>query len=131
MKGSTGMIYKKDEYVQEDQQDDRFPVKRIEVLDAVDGDDTRFVGSVALGMQTPMGVQQIPVNFEIEADDIEEAFENFEQHANPRIEETRKEVEKQIKQARQDAQNRIVRPDEMNLQDQQGNVIDFDNLKTD
>mgnify|MGYP006278239337 CR=1 FL=1 len=125
------MIYKKDEYVQENQQDERFPVKRIEVLDAVDGDDTRFVGSVALGMQTPMGVQQVPVNFEIEADDIEDAFEKFEAHANPRIEETRKEIEKQIRQARQEAQNRIVRPDEMNLQDQQGNVIDFDNLKTD
>lgn len=125
------MIYKKDEYVQENQDDDRFPVKRIEVLDAVDGDDTRFVGSVALGMQTPMGVQQIPVSFEIEADDIEEAFDNFESHANPAIEDTRKEVEEQVKKARQEAQNRIVRPDEMNLQNQQGNVIDFDNLKTD
>ena len=123
------MIYRKEEYGEENQDDDRFPVKRIEVLAAIDSDDKRFVGSVALGMQTPMGVQQIPVNFEIEAGDIEEAFDNFEAHANPRIEETRKEVEDQIKKARQQAQNRIVRPDEMNLQNQQGNVLDFDNLK--
>lgn len=125
------MIYKKDEYVQENEEDNRFPVKRIEVLDAIDDDDTRFIGSVALGMQTPMGVQQIPVNFEIEAEDIEDAFENFEAYANPRIEETRKEVQKQVEEARQQSQNRIVRPDEMNLQNQDGNVIDFDNLKND
>lgn len=125
------MIYKKDEYVQENEEDNRFPVKRVEVLDAIDDDDTRFIGSVALGMQTPMGMQQIPVNFEIEADDIEEAFENFEAHANPRIEETREEVQKQIQEARQQSQNRVVGPDEMNLQNQEGNVIDFDNLKTD
>lgn len=125
------MIYKKDEYVQENDEDNRFPVKRIEVLDAIDDDDTRFIGSVALGMQTPMGVQQIPVNFEIDAEDIEDAFDKFEAHANPRIEETRKEVQKQVQEARQQSQNRIVGPDEMNLQNQEGNVIDFDNLKTD
>ncbi|MFW5915784.1 MAG: hypothetical protein ACOCTQ_04850, partial [Planctomycetota bacterium] len=76
-------------------------------------------------------MQQIPVNFEIEADSIEDAFESFEAHANPQIEETRKEVQKQLQQARQESQSQIVQPNEMNMQDQAGNVIDFDNLKTD
>ncbi len=35
-------------------------------------------------MQTPMGIQQFPISFEIQAHSIEEAFENYAGAANPR-----------------------------------------------
>jgi hypothetical protein len=126
------MIYKREEYLKEDKGDQQFPVKRIEVLAPVEDEEEgkRFVGQVSLGMQTPMGVQQIPVNFEIEADTVSEAFDNFAEEAKPRIEETRKQLEQEVRKMREQADKKIVRPGEMNLQNQ-GNVIDFDNLKSD
>ncbi|MBS3763829.1 MAG: hypothetical protein KGZ25_11075 [Planctomycetes bacterium] len=124
------MIYKRQEYVKEDEKDNKFPVKRIEVMEPVDEEsDSRFVGQVALGMQTPVGVQQLPVSFEIEASSIEEAFNKFADEAEPKIEEMRQQVQQELQKARQKSSNKIVRPGEMNLQNQ-GNVIDFDNLKS-
>ncbi len=124
------MIYQKREYVQEDREDKKFPVKQIEMLEPLDSEkeQKRFVGHVSLGMQTPMGVQQLPVSFEIEADDIEDAFAKFAAHANPQIEQTRRQLEQEVQKMRKESSNRIVRPGDMDLQNQ-GNVIDFDNLK--
>ncbi len=123
------MIYQKLDYVKEDENDSKFPVKQIEMLKPINEDEeSRFVGHVGLGMQTPMGMQQIPVSFEIEAESIEEAFEMFAAHANPQIEDTRKQIEQEVQKMRKESSNRIVRPGDMNLQNQ-GNVIDFDNLK--
>ncbi len=123
------MIYQKLEYVKEDEEDSKFPVKQIEMLKPHDeGGECRFVGHVGLGMQTPVGMQQIPVSFEIEAKDIEDAFSKFAAHANPQIEDTRKQIEQEVQKMRKESSNRIVRPGDMNLENQ-GNVIDFDNLK--
>ncbi len=124
------MIYRKKEYVQEDKNDSRFPVKQIEMMEPVGSEEesARFVGHVGLGMQTPMGVQQIPVSFEIEAEDIKDAFDKFAACANPKIEETRRQVEQEVQKLRKESSNRIVQPGDMDLQNQ-GNVIDFDNLK--
>ena len=124
------MIYKREEYVEEDTEDQKFPVKRIDVLDPVDGSGKKFIGQLALGMQTPLGVQQIPVTFEIEADTVQQAFEKFAETAEPRIEETRQQIEEELRKVRQEASSRIVRPSEINLQNR-GNVIDFGNLKSD
>jgi hypothetical protein len=124
------MIYKIEEYIKEDPDDQKFPVKRIQVLDPVDGSDKQFIGQVAMGIQTPYGVQQIPINFEIEAKTIQEAFAKFVESANPRIEEMRKELEEELRKARQQASSRIVRPGEVGFQPQE-NVIDFKKLKTD
>ncbi|MFP4026468.1 MAG: hypothetical protein ACLFWL_01605 [Candidatus Brocadiia bacterium] len=116
--------------MKEDEEDNKFPVKRIEMMEPVDEEsDSRFVGQVALGMQTPVGVQQLPVSFEIKASSIEEAFNKFADEAEPKIEEMRQQVQQELQKARQKSSNKIVRPGEMNLQNQ-GNVIDFDNLKS-
>ncbi len=124
------MIYQKREYVQEDHDDNKFPLKQIEMLEPLDSEKekTRFVGHVSLGIQTPVGVQQLPVSFEIEAEGIEEAFKKFADHANPRIEQTQREIEQEIQKMRSESSSRIVRPGDMNLQNR-GNVIDFDKLK--
>jgi len=122
------MIYKREEYVEEDAENSKFPVKRIIVLDPVDGAQKRFIGELALGLQTPVGVQHIPVSFEIEAQTIQEAFQKFEETAQPHLEETRKQIEEELRKLRQEASSRIVRPGELGL-GTQGNVIDFGNMK--
>ena len=122
------MIYKREEYIDENAQDEKFPVKRIDALTPLDDSATKFIGQVALGVQTPMGVQQIPVSFEIEAASPQEAFQKFEAAALPRIEETRRQIEDEIGKLRQDASSRIVRPGEVGMP-AQGGVIDFNKLK--
>ena len=122
------MIYKREEYVSEDEQDAKFPVKHIEVLEPTDGSKKKFMGQVALGVQTPFGIQQVPITFEIAADTIEEAFQKFGQSAEPEIEQMRRALEEEIQRARQEASSRIVRPGELGL-GAGGNVIDFGRLK--
>ena len=123
------MIYKRQDYVEEAGSNAKFPVRQIEAPTDVDSGETRFVGHVALGIQTGLGVQQLPISFEIEAASIQEAFQKFEQSAEPRIEEARKGVEQEMQRLRQDASGRIVRPDEVGLGDAGGRIIDFDKLK--
>ena len=122
------MIYKREEYIDENPQDEKFPVKRIDVLVPIDHSASKFIGQVAMGVQTAMGVQQIPVSFEIEAASVEEAFQRFEQAAMPRIEETRRQIEEEIGKLRKQSSSRIVRPGEVGLP-AQGGVIDFNKLK--
>ena len=61
------MIYKREEFIEESPTDQKFPVKQIEVLSSLDGKESKYIGRVSLGLQTPMGVQTIPVSFEVEA----------------------------------------------------------------
>jgi len=118
------MIHKVEQFVQEDPDSEKFPLKQIERLSSVDGDQRRFVGRVTLGLQTPLGLQQIPVSFEIQADSIEQAFEKFEEAAQPQIEQARSEIEDQLQQIRRDASSRIIRPDEVG-----GRMIDLGQIK--
>jgi len=122
------MIYKREEYIEENTEDEKFPVKHIDVLSPTDGSPKKFVGHVTLGIQTPMGVQQIPVSFEISAQGVAEAFGKFAEAAEPRLEETRKGIQEEIQRLRQEASSRIVRPDEVGMRPDAG-VIDFKNLK--
>ena len=122
------MIYRREDYIEEAGEESRFPVRHIEALQPLDGGSTRHVGHVALGIQTPLGVQQIPISFEIGADSVQEAFRRFDQSAEPRIEETRKAIEDEIHKARQDASSRIVRPGELGMQGR-GNIVDLSKLK--
>jgi hypothetical protein len=122
------MIYRREEYVEEDRQDEKFPVKRIEVLAPLDNGRKRFVGQAALGVQTPVGVQQIPLNFEIDAENIEDAFEKFEETAMPELNKARDQLQEELQKARQQSASRIVRPGDVPLQGG-GNVIDFGRLK--
>jgi hypothetical protein len=126
------MIYKRQEYLQEAEEGSRFPVKRIDVLEPVEGGARKFVGQLALGLQTPVGVQHIPVSFEIEAETIQEAFQNFEEQAQPHVERTRKSVEQELSKMRQEASSRIVRPGQMGLggtgEGGQG-IVDLDQFK--
>jgi hypothetical protein len=126
------MIYKKTEYVQEDENDQRFPIKRIEVLEPVGNEDetSKFIGHVILGMQTPMGVHQFPVSFEIEAEDVQSAFNRFEAHANPQIEQARRQIQEEVQKVQQQRKSKIIQPGDVNMQNR-GNVIDFNKLKTD
>jgi len=109
------MIYKREDYLEESKEGAKFPVKHIEVLTPVDGGGATYVGQVTIGLSTPVGLQQIPVNFEIEASDIKDAFAKFEAAAEPKIEEARKNIEQEIDRLRREASSRIVRPDEVGL----------------
>ncbi len=122
------MIYKREEYIEENPQDQKFPVKRIDVMAPVDEGRKMFIGQVVLGVQTPIGVQQIPISFEIQADSVQEAFRKFEQYAVPKLEESRRQLEDELRKVREEASSRIVRPGELNLRGT-GNVVDFNRLK--
>jgi hypothetical protein len=127
------MIYKREDYVEEsDQQGAKFPVKHIEALSPLDGSKTTYVGQVTLGIQTPMGVQQIPISFEIQADTVIEAFKKFEESAEPRVDEARRQIEEEIDKLRMEAASRIIRPGEVGMTPGAiagGNVLDFKKLK--
>ncbi len=79
-------------------------------------------------VQTPMGNQQLPVSFEIEADDLEDAFDKFGAHANPQIEQARQQVEAEMQKLRKQSpgdSGRVVRAGDMDMKNQ-GNIIVFD-----
>jgi len=118
------MIYKAEEYVEECPENPKFPVKHIEVLTPLDGSKKTFVGQVTLGLQTPFGIQQVPISFTIPAETIEEAFREFEKCAEPKIREARQGIEEEIRRLRSEVSRRIVRPDELGLGGG-GNIIDF------
>jgi len=122
------MIYKREEYVEENPEDRKFPIKHIDVVAPIDGSNKRFVGEVALGIQTPLGIQQVPITFEIPADSVEQAFQRFEQYAMPKVEEARKQIEEEFRRLRQEASSRIIRPSELTMRPQ-GNVIDLTKLR--
>ena len=109
------MIYRREEYIEESDENAKFPVKHIEVLVPIDNSKKIFVGQVTLGLQTPLGVQQVPVTFEIEAAEVAEAFAKFERYAEPKIEEARRSIEEELQRMRSEASRRIVRPDELGL----------------
>ena len=124
------MIYKREEYVEQGDEKARFPVKHIEVLQPVGKGQARYVGQLTLGMQTPAGVQQIPIHFAIEADSIEDAFHKFDALAETRVAEAQKQIEEEIGRMRREASSRIVRPDEI-MRDAGGapKILDLDGLK--
>ncbi len=104
------MIWQRQEFVQDETEDSDFPIKQVDRLEALQGDDRRFIGRATLNMQTPMGVQQLPISFEIEANDVEEAFEKYSETARPKIDELREQMRQRLEQMRQ----------QMEQQEQQG-----------
>ena len=122
------MIYRREEYIEENPSDEKYRVKRIDALEPIDGSSKKFIGHVAIGLQTTMGVQQIPVSFEIEAKTIKEAFERFVATAEPRIQEELDHIEDEMQRLQREASSRIVRPGEVGMP-ANGGVIDFKNLK--
>ena len=107
------MIYKRVEFIEENAGDERFPVKHVEQLSPTDGGKKKFVGRVSMGVQTPMGVQTLPVTFEIQAETIEAAFAGFEERAETEIEQTKKALEGQLREMRRQEQGRIITPGEV------------------
>ena len=107
------MIYKRENFVEESAEDSKFPVKTVEVLTPLDGGQKRFVGQVTMGLQTPYGVQSLPVNFDIEAETIEGAFAKFEARAEEEIEKAKGELQNQLQELRRQSQGRIVTPDQI------------------
>ncbi len=122
------MIYQKQEFVQDDTGDEEFPIKVIDRLQSLDDEDVRFLGRATLNMRTPLGIQQIPISFEIEADDIEDAFEQYTEAATPKVEEVRRRMQEQIDRLRQEQDRRIVTPDQTAGGPGQ-QIIDFGDLK--
>ena len=104
------MIYRKEEYVQHDDDDQQFPIKQVDVLDAIDGDATRYIGRATLNVQTAFGIEQLPVSFEIEAGSVQEAFVRYGEHARPKIEEIKRQIQNRVEEVRRAAENRIVTP---------------------
>lgn len=104
------MIYKKEEYVQDDADDSEFPVKQVDCLTDLAEGAKRFIGRTTLNMQTPVGVQQLPISFEIEADSVEQAFGLYAETARPKIEELRRHLQERITELQRQEQTRIVTP---------------------
>ncbi|NLW51191.1 MAG: hypothetical protein GXY85_10180 [Candidatus Brocadiaceae bacterium] len=104
------MIYRKDEFVQQDQDDKEFPIKQVDRLEPVPEGPPRFIGRAALNMNTPMGIQQIPVSFEIEAETIQDAFARYTELARPKLEEVKQHVQQRLRQLHAAEQDQIVRP---------------------
>lgn len=109
------MIAKRETYVQEADRESKYPVRNMEVLSDIESGEQRFIGQVALGVQTPMGVQQLPVSFEIEADSVKDAFGKFEARADQEVAQARQHIEEEINKARREEAGRIVRPGEVSL----------------
>ncbi len=104
------MIYRKEEFVQDNTGDRRFPIKQVDVLTALDGSAVRYIGRAALNIQTPAGIQQIPVSFPIEVDSIEAAFEKYGEYAAPKVDEVKQHLEQRLNQLRQKQQSKIITP---------------------
>jgi len=104
------MLYRKEEYVAHDESDSAFPIKQIDRLVEVDGDGQRFIGRAVLNMQTNMGIQQLPVSFEIEAATVQEAYEKYAGAALPKIEEVRQRIQSRIEEMQRQQQSKIVTP---------------------
>ena len=107
------MIFKRENFIEEKPDDEKYPARQIEQLIALDGSSTRFIGRVSLGLQTPMGVQSVPVIFEIQAGTVTEAFAKFEVRAEEEIEKTQRALEEQFQKLRRKEQSRIVTLDEI------------------
>lgn len=107
------MIYKREEYIQEDPQNEKFPAKQIETLTPVTGGPEKYYGRLSMAVQTPMGMTSLPINFEIEAADIAEAFSKFEALADTEIEKAKNELQGQLQEMRRKSQSRIVTPGEI------------------
>jgi len=120
------MIYKREEYVQDETGDAEFPVKQVDCLVNLDGSGTRFLGRATLNVQTPVGIQQLPISFEIEADSVEQAFERYSETARPKIEELRQRMQERLEELRRQEQSRIVTPGAGPA----GGVIRFDDLRS-
>lgn len=122
------MIYRKEELVQDETGDEDFPIKQIDRLEALEGDEQRFIGRATLNMQTPAGIQQIPLSFEIEADSVEEAFEKYSAAAKPKIEELRQRLQERLQEMRRQQDKRIVTPEPGGQMPGEG-VIKLDDLR--
>lgn len=107
------MIYKREEFFEENEQDQKFPVKQIEQLSSLDGSVKKFIGRVSLGIQTPMGVQTVPVTFEIEAATVQDAFGKFAARAETEVEAAKRELQNELNELRRRSQNRIVTPGDL------------------
>ena len=107
------VIYKREEFIEQNLQDRDFPLKQIEQLIPLDGGAKKFVGHVSLGVQTPVGVTSIPVSFEIDAATIEEAFRKFPAGARAELEAAKAELQEQVQEARRKSQSRIITPGEI------------------
>jgi hypothetical protein len=123
------MIYRKEEYVQHDEDDSEFPIKQVDLLEPVGSGEKRFIGRAALNVQTPFGIEQMPVSFEISADSVEAAFEKYVETAKPKIEEVKQHIQDRLEEWRQAQQNRIVTPGEAGSP--AGGIVRLDDLRSD
>ena len=107
------MIYRREEFFEEQPEDQKFPVKQVEQVTSLDGSVKKFVGRVTLGIQTPMGVTSLPVSFEIEAASVQEAFAKFSQRAETEVEAAKAELQDELTEMRRRSQSRIVTPGDL------------------
>ncbi|MGD0999983.1 MAG: hypothetical protein ABSA67_04710 [Candidatus Brocadiia bacterium] len=107
------MIYRREEFFEEQPEDQKFPVRQVEQVTSLDGSVKKFVGRVTLGIQTPMGVTSLPVTFEIEAASVQEAFAKFSQRAETEVEAAKAELQDELTEMRRRSQSRIVTPGDL------------------
>ena len=66
----------------------------IEKIDAITEETVSYTGMAQIPIRTPEGIQGMPIEFLIEADDIGAAFLEFEESLKARLEEMKEEQEK-------------------------------------
>jgi len=121
------VIYRKQEFVEDQTGDPEFPIKVIDRLDSLDGEAFRFIGRATLNMKTPLGIQQFPISFEIVADSTDEAFQKYSQHARPKMEEVRRHIQSQLDRIHQEQEDEGALAPEKASGD--GNIISLDDFK--
>ncbi len=99
------VIYRKHEFVQDNTGDKQFPVKVIDELTDVLGQAVRYIGRATINMQTPLGIQQFPVSFEIQAQSVQEAFAAYSDAASPKVESVRRHLQALLDKLRADGQD--------------------------
>jgi hypothetical protein len=107
------MIFRREEFFEEQPDDQKFPVRQVEQITSLDGSVKKYVGRVTLGIQTPMGVSSLPVSFEIEAASIQEAFTKFSKRAETEVEAAQNELRDELTEMRRRSQSRIVTPGDL------------------
>ncbi len=107
------MIYRREDFFEEQPEDQKFPVRQVEQVTSLDGSVKKFIGRVTLGIQTPMGVTSLPVTFEIEAASVQEAFAKFAQRAETEVEAAKSELQDELTEMRRRSQSRIVTPGDL------------------
>lgn len=105
------MIRKQTVYTQTIGEGEELEVRMITADEAIDGSSSMYGGHALIGIQTPQGTMEQPIRFPIlDAKDITEAFEKFEEARASEAPKEAKKVVDAMKEQFESHRNKIVVP---------------------